>query len=58
MNIVITKKNAEFAYPSKTERVLKKMNLKIPATRKVALVGHSGCGKSTIASLLLRMYDI
>jgi subfamily B ATP-binding cassette protein MsbA len=34
------------------------MNLKIPATKKVALVGHSGCGKSTTANLLLRLYDL
>ena len=34
------------------------MNLKINATMKVALVGHSGCGKSTTASLLLRLYEM
>lgn len=34
------------------------MNLKIPATKKIALVGHSGCGKSTTANLLLRLYDL
>jgi ABC-type multidrug transport system fused ATPase/permease subunit len=34
------------------------MNLKIPATKKVAFVGHSGCGKSTSASLLLRLYEL
>ena len=51
-------KNVEFKYPSRTLKVLNKINMKIPATKKIALVGHSGCGKSTIANLLLRMYDV
>jgi len=38
--------------------VLNELDLKIPATKKIALVGHSGCGKSTIANLLLRLYDV
>lgn len=51
-------KKAVFKYPSRTQPVMRKMDLKIPATKKIALVGHSGCGKSTIANLLLRMYDL
>ena len=57
-NGAIEFKNAEFKYPSRTTMVLNKLNLKIPATMKIALVGHSGCGKSTMASLLLRLYDL
>eukprot|EP00347_Sterkiella_histriomuscorum_P018560 403345051 len=51
-------KNVQFRYPSRAKNVLNQMNMKIPATKKIALVGHSGCGKSTIANLLLRMYDV
>jgi ATP-binding cassette, subfamily B (MDR/TAP), member 1 len=50
--------NAQFQYPSRTQKVLDNMNLKIRATMKVALVGHSGCGKSTTANLLLRLYEL
>jgi ABC-type multidrug transport system fused ATPase/permease subunit len=50
-------KNVNFIYPSRTQRVLKNFNMKIPARKKIALVGYSGCGKSTIANLLLRFYD-
>ena len=50
-------KKVSFKYPSRTEMVLNNFKMKIPATKKIALVGHSGCGKSTITSLLLRMYE-
>jgi ATP-binding cassette subfamily B (MDR/TAP) protein 7 len=38
--------------------ILKNLNLTIPAGKKVAIVGSSGCGKSTILRLLFRFYDV
>lgn len=35
-----------------------KLNLKIQEGQRVAFVGSSGCGKSTILQLLLRMYPL
>ncbi|XP_012843807.1 PREDICTED: ABC transporter B family member 19-like [Erythranthe guttata] len=47
-----------FAYPSrKGTLVLQGFSLSIPAGKVVALVGSSGCGKSTIMSLITRFYD-
>lgn len=43
--------------PSKENRVLNDLTLEIPAGIRAAIVGPSGIGKSTIASLLLRLYD-
>lgn len=48
----------DFTYPSRSLKVLRSLDMRIPATKKIALVGYSGCGKSTIANLLLRFYDI
>jgi ABC-type multidrug transport system fused ATPase/permease subunit len=44
-----------FAYQEKP--VIHGISLKVPYGQKVAFVGHSGCGKSTIVSLMLRLYD-
>jgi len=52
-------KNVEFSYPTRTDiAVLKSLNLSIKGGQKVALVGASGSGKSTIVQLLLRFYGI
>jgi len=52
-------KNVSFAYPSRNDKlVLKKINMTFPVNKKIAIVGHSGCGKSTITNLLMRMYDV
>lgn len=38
-------------------QILKKLTLKVSPGQTVALVGHSGCGKSTVLQLLQRFYD-
>lgn len=49
--------NVEFAYPTRPDNVIfKKLSFDIPAGSNVCIVGPSGRGKSTIASLLLRFY--
>jgi len=48
----------EFFYPARPDRqVLQGIDLHFVANQTTALVGGSGCGKSTIAQLLLRLYD-
>ncbi|PYH91754.1 mating factor A secretion protein STE6-like protein, partial [Aspergillus ellipticus CBS 707.79] len=52
-------KDVTFTYPSRPEvTVLDKISLKIPANKHTALVGLSGSGKSTIAGLVTRLYDV
>lgn len=54
----ISFRNLTFAYPSRPdENVIRKINVDISANQMVALVGASGAGKSTIATLLLRLHD-
>ncbi|KAJ4474968.1 P-loop containing nucleoside triphosphate hydrolase protein [Lentinula aciculospora] len=50
--------DVEFSYPSRPDvPVLKGLNLSIAPGETVALVGASGCGKSTIAQLIQRLYE-
>ncbi|XP_043543498.1 mitochondrial potassium channel ATP-binding subunit isoform X1 [Chiloscyllium plagiosum] len=50
--------NIDFSYPTRPGQVvLHNFNLTLPASKMVAIVGQSGTGKSTIASLLERFYD-
>ena len=51
-------KNISFAYPARpNEIVVNNLSLTIPAGKTVALIGKSGCGKSTMFALLQRFYD-
>ncbi|AMO18986.1 ABC transporter ATP-binding protein [Flavobacterium columnare] len=48
--------NINFSY--KDEKVLKNFTIEVPKGKTIALVGQSGSGKSTIANLLTRFYDV
>ncbi|MBV8774285.1 MAG: ABC transporter ATP-binding protein [Deltaproteobacteria bacterium] len=54
--------NVSFAYPaidgSRGPEILNGINVEIPGNYRVALVGRSGAGKSTMASLIPRFYDV
>uniref|UniRef100_A0A8C2FUA8 ATP-binding cassette sub-family B member 5 n=1 Tax=Cyprinus carpio TaxID=7962 RepID=A0A8C2FUA8_CYPCA len=51
-------KNIHFTYPSRQDvKVLNGLNLKVMSGQTIALVGSSGCGKSTTIQLLQRFYD-
>ena len=51
--------NIDFIYPSDVNKrkILNNLNLVIEAGKKVALVGESGCGKSTTVNLIERLYE-
>lgn len=49
--------HVDFVYPHTGIRALHDFTLKIKKGEKVAIVGRTGSGKSTVAQLLLRMYD-
>ncbi|WP_318462440.1 lipid A ABC transporter ATP-binding protein/permease MsbA [Photobacterium leiognathi] len=51
-------KNVTFTYPTKDSPALRDVSFNLPAGKTLALVGRSGSGKSTIANLLTRFYDI
>ncbi|XP_069770399.1 ATP-dependent translocase ABCB1 isoform X2 [Narcine bancroftii] len=51
--------NVHFKYPSRPDvKILNGLNLRIQSGQTVALVGSSGCGKSTTIQLLQRLYDL
>merc|ERR1712083_1202667 len=49
----------EFRYPTRPDvKVLNRLSLALKAGQKIALVGESGCGKSTVIQLIQRLYDL
>jgi ATP-binding cassette subfamily B protein len=51
-------KNVNFIYPHTGIHALKNFNLVIQKGEKIAIIGRTGSGKSTIAQVLLRFYDV
>ncbi|OTA14991.1 fused lipid transporter subunits of ABC superfamily, membrane component/ATP-binding component [Xenorhabdus vietnamensis] len=51
-------RDVTFCYPTKELPALKNISMTIPEGKTIALVGRSGSGKSTIANLLTRFYDV
>ena len=49
--------NVHFSYDG-TNEILKNLNFEINNGERVAIVGHTGAGKTTIGSLLMRFYDV
>ena len=50
-------KNVSFKYPTSKEYILKNLDFKILKGEKIALVGYSGAGKTSLLNLLPRFYD-
>jgi len=54
----IVLKNLDFYYPGSTTAVLKNINLSINPGQKLAIIGRTGSGKTTLVNLLLRLYNV
>lgn len=50
-------RNATFCYPASAEPALRNISLTVPAGTTLAIVGHTGSGKSTLVNLISRLYD-
>ena len=50
-------KNLSYSYSPESEPVLKNVSLEINKGEYVSIVGHNGCGKSTLCKLLIGLYE-
>ncbi len=53
----VSLKNVKFSY-SPAFKLIENLNLEVKSGQRVAIVGPTGCGKSTIINLLMRFYDV
>ena len=54
---IIEYRNVSFAYPKSESKVLDNISFKINQGETIAVVGATGCGKSTLVQLMIRLYD-
>ena len=54
----ITFDHVSFTYPDTGIKALKDVSFKVAAGKRLAIIGRTGAGKSTIADLIMRMYDV
>lgn len=57
INGSITFRNIYFSYDGNSEKILNNINFKVNSGEKIAIIGESGEGKTTIMNLLLGLYD-
>ena len=53
----VTLENVAFSY-SKDKELIKNLNLDVESGNRIAIVGPTGCGKTTLVNLLMRFYDV
>lgn len=53
----VTLENVDFSY-SKDRELIKNLSLSVKSGNRVAIVGPTGCGKTTLVNLLMRFYDV
>lgn len=51
-------RDVSFSYPRSSQTVLEHLNLKIHSGEKVAILGATGCGKTSLVNLIPRFYDV
>ena len=54
---VVTLQNVSFSYV-KEKQLIQNFNLKVEPGQRIAIVGPTGCGKTTLINLLMRFYDV
>lgn len=50
--------NVNYRYPSSSKEILNNINLKIPANKKIGIIGTTGCGKTTLVDIILGLLPI